>query len=264
MSLKMKNYRLILLFLCLCLSIRLSAQHQVHVVLLGDSNTWIGGEDCDQPRGWSKWFKDEFQPISCSSYARSGATWTNTERTTYNTEENVEVLSDNNVIYNQIRRLQKAVSSGEEENPDLIILMAGTNDMWFSNKRPGVFSQSVEQAFSDTTTTPWPVNRVLSLAGSIRYGCEILRELFPQAQLVLMTPMHSTKVKEAVTEKTGDLMERCGERMGIHVIRLDKSGCVIRNQELKKPTQTSDGVHTNEAGAQCIGHFVAERINAWF
>ncbi|MBR3454147.1 MAG: SGNH/GDSL hydrolase family protein [Bacteroidaceae bacterium] len=260
----MKQYRLILFTFYLLLAIGLSAQHPVHVVLLGDSNTWIGGEDCDQPRGWSKWFKEEFQPISCHSYARSGATWTNTEQTEYNIEENIEVLGDNNVIYNQIQRLNKAVSSGVQEKPDLIVMMAGTNDMWFSNKRPGAFSQTVEQAFSDTTSTPWPVNHVLSLAGSIRYGCDILNVLFPQAQLVLMTPLESTKVSDEVTERTGNMIERCGERMGIHVIRLDKSGCVSRSQELKKYTHTSDGVHTNEVGARRIGHFVAEQINKWF
>lgn len=38
-----------------------AANHShLHVVLLGDSNTFIGGDDCDKDRGWSKWFKERF------------------------------------------------------------------------------------------------------------------------------------------------------------------------------------------------------------
>ncbi len=257
----MKRLRTILIILCWFLALGLSAQHPVHVVLIGDSNTWIGGEDCDQSRGWSKWFKDAFQPLSCRSYARSGATWTNTKLTTYNTVENVEVLSDNNVVFNQVNRLREAVQSGVQPTPDLIIMLAGTNDMWFSSKRPGAYAMSVEQAFSDTSSSPWPVHQVLSLASSIRYSCELLQSSYPQARLVLVTPMQSTKVSAALTEQTGDLIERCGRRLGIDVIRLDSSDCISRAQEQKKLTYTSDGVHTNEAGAQRIGELIVEHIS---
>ena len=34
----------------------------INVVILGDSNTSIGGDACDNPRGWNKWFKDKFAP----------------------------------------------------------------------------------------------------------------------------------------------------------------------------------------------------------
>ncbi|MBO7511027.1 MAG: alpha-galactosidase, partial [Bacteroidales bacterium] len=36
---------------------------------------------------WNKWFCEAINPESCRSYARSGATWTHTEATTYDTEE---------------------------------------------------------------------------------------------------------------------------------------------------------------------------------
>ena len=62
----------------LFLATSLYANDSTHVAILGDSNTWLGGDQCDQPRGWNKWFKDYFAPASCRSYARSGATLTNT------------------------------------------------------------------------------------------------------------------------------------------------------------------------------------------
>ena len=82
----------------------------LHVVLLGDSNTWIGGDDCDKERGWNTWFKQLFQPASCKSYARSGATWTNTKVTKRNPKENIGNLGNDNVIYNQVVRLIDAAS----------------------------------------------------------------------------------------------------------------------------------------------------------
>ena len=79
--------------LLLFLATSLYANDSTHVAILGDSNTWLGGDQCDQPRGWNKWFKDYFAPASCRSYARSGATWTNTARTKRNPDEVKEVLS---------------------------------------------------------------------------------------------------------------------------------------------------------------------------
>ncbi len=172
----------------------------------------------------------------------------------------MEVLSDNNVIYNQINRLLKAVEEGQQTTPDVIVVMAGTNDMWFTGKRPGVFAMTAEEAFVDTAMLQRPANRVLSLAGSVRYGCDMLKSSFPHARLVLITPMQTTKVSVELAERTGNVIEACGKQLGVDVIRLDKEGCVSRAQELKRKTHTADGVHTNEAGARCVGKFVARRL----
>jgi hypothetical protein len=88
-------------------------QEQSHVVFLGDSNTWIGGDKCDVNRGWNYWVREMLQPTTCRSYARSGATWVHTDKMVRDTEENTAVLSDNNVVTNQIYRLQEAVEAGD-------------------------------------------------------------------------------------------------------------------------------------------------------
>ena len=43
-----------------------------NIVILGDPNTAIGGDDCSKSVGWNKWFRDMLSPASCRSYARSG------------------------------------------------------------------------------------------------------------------------------------------------------------------------------------------------
>ena len=88
--------RQLLILILTLMTTTMVAQEQCHVVILGDSNTWIGGDYCDKPRGWNKWFKDAFQPTSIRSYARSGATWTNTPTTQMNTQETTDILGNDN------------------------------------------------------------------------------------------------------------------------------------------------------------------------
>lgn len=230
------------------------------VVILGDSNTWIGGDDCDNPKGWNKWFVDIFKPQSCKSYARSGATWTNTVSTRPNTEENIAVLGNDNVIYNQILRLSAACQKGLQPTPHLIIIAAGTNDAWFVKKRPRVFSKTVEQVFAGGSLLDHNPNQVLSLAESVRYGCEKLNSLFPHAQIILLTPLQAIQPTQANLDKASDIIEQCGCRMGLKVIRQDRECCVRRADEMKMKRYTTDGAHTSEEGARINGTYLAKRI----
>ena len=84
----------------------------MNVVLLGDSNLSTGGDDCTGERSWSKWFKELFQPKTCVSYARSGATWTNNALTKHDTKENIARVGNSNVIYNQVNRFDEAYKNG--------------------------------------------------------------------------------------------------------------------------------------------------------
>ncbi|MBR6180291.1 MAG: SGNH/GDSL hydrolase family protein [Prevotella sp.] len=237
-----------------------SEVHAMDVVILGDSNTWIGGDDCDNPKGWNKWFVDIFKPLSCKSYARSGATWTNTVSTKPNMEENIAVLGNDNVIYNQILRLSAACKEGRQPVPHLIIIAAGTNDAWFVKKRPGVFSKTVGQAFSGGSLLNRKPSQVLSLAESVRYGCEMLESLFPQAQIILLAPLQAIQPTEANLAKACEVIEQCGLRMGLKVIRQDRECCIRRVDEMKTKRYTTDGAHTSEEGARLNGTYLAKRI----
>lgn len=240
------------------------SHRDIDVVLLGDSNTWLGGDDCSNPKGWPKWFIEKFQPGSCRSFARSGATWTNTAATTRHLKDYTEVLGDNNVIYNQIERLIAAAANGEISQPELIIIGAGTNDAWFTSKRPGVFSKSCEQAFGkmDAPITDRPVNEMLSLAESVRYGCELLMQRFPQAQIVLLTPPQITRCDYASVRRAADIIDECGRRMSLSVIRLDGGAGTYRAIEKAHPVNTYDGAHTSLQGAARTGAYIASQINS--
>lgn len=57
---KIKLFLGILMVIGFMTNISAANHSHLHVVLLGDSNTFIGGDDCDKDRGWSKWFKERF------------------------------------------------------------------------------------------------------------------------------------------------------------------------------------------------------------
>ena len=233
----------------------------MNVVILGDSNTWIGGDDSDKPRGWNKWFADIFKPASRKSYARSGATWSNTSTTHRNTQENIGVIGADNVIYNQVERLDESCQNGAQPTPDIIIIAAGTNDAWFVKKRPGVFSKTASQAcrMKETISTLTP-GRITSLAEAVVFNTERLRQRFPEARIILLTPLQSVHPTEANFARATAIIEECGRLLGLPVVRQDVECCVRRADEARHRRYTSDGTHTSEEGAKEVGTYLAGRI----
>lgn len=236
--------------LLLVFGLHTASAQQLHIVILGDSNTWLGGDNCDKPRGWNKWFSDRMKPQSIRSYARSGATWTHTLNTIRNTTENIGVLGDNNVIYNQVCRLVDAYQKGQQQAPQLILIMAGTNDVWFKDQRP----HALENAMYDVKCT--------TLTDAVRTDVGLLRESFPTAQIILLTPMQTTSAPYEDIVKAGDLIEEEGHRLGCGVIRMDQGGCISSLREQQKKQFTTDGTHTNEAGARRNGYYIARQVQA--
>lgn len=234
----------------------------LNIVLLGDSETSIGGDLCDKPRGWNKWFAEALKPASCRSYARSGATWTNTTNTKKNCEEETGILGDDNVIYNQVERLKAAVEAGKQVAPQLIIIAAGTNDAWFQKRRSGIFEINEAQAFSkqDAFITDRKVNTITSLAESIRYNCELLMEAFPDAQIILITPMQAVAIETEEVMRVADVIETCGKWLNVGVVRMDAGGSLYRPREKMKHKFTYDGTHTNEKGARRNGRYIARQV----
>lgn len=244
------------------------AQHRDEVVaILGDSNTQIGGDDCSAPTAWTYEWQRCYQPGSIRSYARSGATWSNTRRTRRNVEENIRVLGDDNTIYNQTERLRDAISTGEQAVPTLIIIMAGTNDAWFSRRRPGAFDKSAAEAMSghsDSVLVALPPSQVLSLAESVRYNILRLRRMAPDAKIILLGPLQSVQAPDNMIITTGSIIESVGTRMGIPAIRLDRDFELSSASESRRKHLTTDGTHTSVEGATRLARFLCSRIESLY
>lgn len=234
-----------------------------HVALLGDSNTWIGGDSCTAEDGWSFWFAKAAAPKSIKSYARSGATWTNTPATTVALDEYSEVLGDNNVIFNQVLRLFADVDSGGNQAPDLIIIAAGTNDAWFADRRPAEFSATVDQAFG---RDEWEYKAAqpsafTSLAESVRYNLLFLQGFFPEADIVVLTPIPSIKISPEMLAKVSEIIADASQRMSCKVVRMDQLSPINPESEMTRRRLTKDGVHTSPQGARSHGEIMAKAVS---
>lgn len=101
-----------------------------------------------------------------------------------------------------------------------------------------------------------------SLAESVRYSCEKIKEAFPDAQIVLITPMQIGKPGVTGIHKIGDIIEECGHYMCLSVIRLDYGGTIQGTREINNRIFTTDGVHTNSKGAKRNGYFIANQLES--
>ncbi len=228
------------------------------IAILGDSMTWIGGDSCRNQNGWTRYFTDMTSPAGVDIYARSGATWTNTRGTRPDTADYSEVLSDRNVIYNQALRLIEDTATSVSGAPDLILIYAGANDVWFHNRRPGIFDPEVTP-LPDAPENVSPAS-VTSLAGSIELVCRLISGILPESRIILMTPVEMSKAPAAMTAKVSDIIARTGERLGLQVLRTDRHVPIRHETERRRPTFTTDGVHTNPGGAILIGNFVTRSL----
>lgn len=240
------------------------AQQQLHIAILGDSNTWLGGDECDNQKGWNKWFKDILQPASCRSYARSGATWTHTTKTKRDTKENIGKLGKDNVIFNQVMRLKEAYDRGEQHKPDLILIAAGTNDAWFKKERPYAFNKDADDVFAESSKDfrKNDIDEILTLAEAVRYNCEWLSHFFPEAQIILLSPLQTTAAPTELIHQAGDIIEECGRRMSINTIRQDYGSCVNAMHEKEAYRYTYDGTHTSVEGAKRNGYYIARQVKS--
>lgn len=223
-----------------------------NVALLGDSNTWIGGDACDNPKGWNYWFARETAPAHIRSYARSGATWTHLPTTTADLDGYSEVIADNNVVCNQVLRLIEAVRRKEEPEPDIVMISAGTNDAWFPHLRPQAFSRKPSEVArrDEVELLSMPPGKILSLPEAVRYDLLLLQMAFPNASLIVMTPLQSIKISEGMLADVSVMIEETALAAGAAVIRQDILCPVDREAEMTSRRLTSDGTHTSEEGAR--------------
>lgn len=222
--------------------------------------TWIGGDSCQNERGWSYHLKKSGIVDRIDVYARSGATWTNTLFTSPDTEYYTELLDAKNVILNQALRLIESVKTDDSAKPDLIVIYAGANDAWFCNRFEDMFATSGEIRVPEHDSNEFFFSIPTTLEGSVRYACSLLKSAFPKASLMLVTPVEMTKAEVETVTKVSEIIEKAGLECGASVVRADKIVPIRREDELKGYHYTKDGVHTNPEGARLLAGYIIEAI----
>ena len=238
----------------------IKSPEELNISILGDSMTWIGGENCDNTDGWTYYFKKEIHPESIKIYARSGATLSNTPNTVKDSESYSEILNDNNVVYNQAMRFKEDLLRGQNVMPDLLIIYAGANDAWFKKQRASAFHRS-SLPLSSIRSTDLPGQR-LTLEESIALVVSNIREIAPQTSILLVTPVEMSKTSPENIAIVSDIIENTGKALDCDVLRADKKSGISHKEEQKLFTNTRDGVHTNAKGAKLIGTLIANKVRS--
>lgn len=212
------------------------------LAFLGDSNLWIGGEDCSRDVSWTHYVTEALAPDTVINYSRSGATWTCGAETRADAEHYSEILHPLNVVANQLLRLATDVKNGTLPPPDMIMIGAGTNDAWFAPQLPGIFSDD-----PDT-----------SLQGSVINVTETIYTIWPGCRVVVVTPPPADRFPRERLTFVSDIIEESSVGGNVLVIRMDMD-------ELFEPEAeggyTKDGVHTTAKGAKRIADVIMDRLN---
>lgn len=80
----------------------------------------------------------------------------------------------------------------------------------------------------------------------------------------MVTPVEMSKVSAAEIRRVSDIIEREAANHGIVTLRADKDLPIKHDIEKRNDNgvkrYTTDGVHTNEAGARLIGNYLSKKI----
>ena len=150
---------------------------------------------------------------------------------------------------------------GQQAAPGLIFVCAGTNDAWFRAKRPGLYSETVEQAYARPMTTATKPSEATSLAASARLTLMLLREAFPQAKIIVVTSPYCVQAPNAEIDRVAETLQQCAALSGVYCTRTERTSGIDPVKEQTKKELTVDGVHTSENGAwqlaNCVYNFMA-------
>ena len=224
-----------------------------NVMLFGDS---ITAKDIR----WVSTFLANIMPDKHKNYAVSGATWRDTRYNTTFPYTGDSSTNNNNVMGNQV---QKAINEHEFE-PDYIFIACGTNDNWRYEDEYEIESQfSVENEIV-------PIENVMryTFAGAMRWCVEALRNAFPHAEIIIITPIQC-----AIDIKTHQLQHDKNTRIKDIAARL---GCTVFDayaesgiySNLEHRDQVGkyliDGLHPNPTtGGKQYGNYLSNRFKSF-
>lgn len=222
-----------------------------NAVMMGDSITNLKGA-----RSWIEYMSQYIAFSSVTEYAQDGAHWKNFADTVYNIGTFADTSPDN-TIYNQINKLKNATDSQTAAIPDVIIILAGTNDVSNSNN-----IGDVTTAFSNPASViNDEPNTKLTVVEAIRYCVEMIHSFYPDCQIIIGSPLQRATYPDNV-RLMRDAIKECAARLSLRFInQTDESG-ISYYTEVNGHKYLQDGLHPNAAGAKIVGEFISLKLQS--
>lgn len=222
----------------------------MNIVTMGDSltDTRVNGK-------WIAPFTRLANPKSINNYGRGNCTWTFKNDSEYNDTDISNQSLGNNVIWNQYNRLKKDIDNGDVEIPDLIIIMAGTNDV-IQGKVLGTPSNVFLGELSNDITT------LTTLSQSIRYTVNAIYDEYPNAKIILVTPptLAGTSSNYLSLLEVRKCIKECAGFLGVDVVDTEKAGIMYHREVANQYFLMSDKVHLTDIGGEVIANCIYDGI----
>lgn len=166
-------------------------------------------------------------------------------------------IGGSNVIINQVNRLIALVNNNEISEPDMVVIMAGTNDripIGHDVTRLG----SVQSVFSVTDISSYTLPQLNTVALGVRGTIELLINTYPNAVIIVSTPCY---LKNNGAADINEVIEGVCEYMGVGCFKTWKECRVnIRYGNHFPDIFLHDGLHPNVLGAKKISNYLLGKM----
>lgn len=169
---------------------------------------------------------------------------------------------------NQVRFMDRLITEYDRPNPDIIIVSCGVND---TNQYAQTYSDSAFNEIIDTPLENMTLEQKATLGGGIRWCIETLMTKYPNAEIMIATPIQSDyayirpyfentikwimKFREYYSLKLIDAFNECGISRAFEKGHNDTSYVNPNNGRY-----LYDGLHPNDAGKKLMSYYYAKKI----
>lgn len=136
--------------------------------------------------------------------------------------------------WNDVPRQAEQLKKEHGEEVDAIVVLMGTNDFnssvpvgtWFAEKEEQVMAACGETKKLETRKRRVPIMTNDTYKGRINIGLSHLKKLFPDKQIVLLTPLHRSLAEfgEKNVQPDESYQNKCGEYVDAYVQAIKEAG----------------------------------------
>lgn len=239
-------------------------------LILGDDLSAISEEDIAWDRCWIKYFNNIVVPTKTVNLSVGGATWKSFEDTVYdgNPILNGDDYNTNNVLNNQIEKLCRGkdtsnssyVLNEDYDFFDVIYILCGTNDGGSTIPT----EEEIESQFYTEEMVPITDLALLdrtSWTGAMRYAVDTLRRLYPNATIILGTPLQKVGGFYGEISRKNTIIKNISRRLGAEVVDTMNCGVYDMSSPTGEPAgDFNDEINLSEQGAQKLGKYIARHF----
>ena len=139
--------------------------------------------------------------------------------------------------WNDVPRQAEQLKKEHGEEVDAIVVLMGTNDFnssvpvgtWFAEKEEQVMAARGETKKLETRKRRVPIMTNDTYKGRINIGLSHLKKLFPDKQIILLTPLHRSLAEfgEKNVQPDESYQNKCGEYVDAYVQAIKEGGMPV-------------------------------------